>query len=167
MKKTVMLIMVVMLALSVPAFADVTIGGHGFSDGPYLGARGLGIGIVGGVIAGLSIKNWVSYDNAFQFDVNWDLYQGGVGFGAAYLFHNFEIIQADHNKFPLYIGIKGWGVITNGGSVAAGIMVPLGIAWIPRDVPIDIFLQAEPGISVIPSVRFAPGGGMGIRFWLN
>jgi hypothetical protein len=167
MKKTGFFAAVLMFALSTAVFAEVSIGGHSFSDGPYLGARGFGIGIVGGVIAGLSIKDWVSYDNAFQFDVNWDLYQGGIGFGAAYLFHNFGIITADNNKFPLYFGIKGWAVITNGGSVAAGMMVPLGIAWIPRDVPIDIFLQVEPGISVIPSVHFAPGGGAGIRFWLN
>jgi hypothetical protein len=84
----------------------------------------------------------------------------------AYLIHNFDIIQADRNKFPLYFGIKGWGAFAPGGT-AAGIQVPLGIAWIPRDAPIDIFLQVEPGISVIPSVHFAPGGGFGIRFWLS
>ena len=174
MKKMVLFAMVMAFALSVSAFAEVRIAGLTVSAGAYPGAKGLGIGIVGGLINGLNVKNWVSDANAFQFDANWDLYNGGIGFGVAYLVHNFEIIQADNSKFPLYFGIKGWGVITNGSGVitngngvAAGISVPIGIAWIPRDVPLDIFLQAEPGISFIPSVRFSPGGGLGIRFWLN
>lgn len=164
MKKILLVAVILVVSLCATLSADIRIR---FSDGPYLGARGFGIGFVSGVINGLSIKNWVSNDNAFQFDIAWDLNYGGIGFGMAYLYHDFGIIQADRNKFPLYIGIKGWAVITNAGNTAAGVQIPLGIAWIPRDIPIDIFVQAEPGLSVVPDVRFAPGGGIGIRFWLN
>ncbi len=166
MKKPILFIVVLLFALSAGLAAKVRIGGHEVSDESYLGAKGFGIGIVLGVTNGLSIKNWVSRNNALQFDANWDLNYGAMGLGAAYLIHNFEFIEADNNKFPLYFGIKGWASFAPGG-IAAGIQVPLGIAWIPRRAPIDVFIQVEPGISVIPSVHFAPGGGIGIRFWLS
>ena len=166
MKKSLLFILIIISAFVSTISAEVRIAGHEFSEGNYLGARGLGIGLVLGAVDGLSIKNWVSRDHAFQFDADWDLNYGAFGFGAAYLIHNFNIIEADNNKFPLYFGIKGWAAFAPSG-VAAGIQVPLGIAWIPRTAPIDVFAQLEPGISVIPSVRFAPGGGVGIRFWLN
>jgi hypothetical protein len=166
MKKSFVLVLALLLAFAAGAAADVSIAGHSVSDGPYLGARGLGIGIVLGTIDGLSVKSWISRDHALQFDLNWDLNYGAVGFGAAYLIHNFHIIEADNNKFPLYFGIKGWAALAPGGA-EAGIQVPLGIAWIPRNAPIDIFAQVEPGISLIPSVHSAMGGGIGIRFWLN
>src|ERR1035437_6975502 len=167
--KRISLFMVVLLFVSSVAYAaevSINIGGDGIKDEAYPGAKGVGIGIVKGETNGLSIKSWVSHDHAFQFDANWDLYYGGFGIGAAYLIHNFDIIEADNNKFPLYFGIKGW-INFAPGTVAAGIQVPLGMAWIPRSAPIDIFIQVEPGISIVPSVRFAPGGGIGIRFWLS
>jgi hypothetical protein len=166
MKKSLMFTMVLLFAFVSAVSAEVRIGGHAVSNEAYIGAKGLGIGIVLGAVNGLSVKNWISRDHAFQFDANWDLNYGGAGLGVAYLIHNFNIIEADNNKFPLYFGIKGWAAFAPAG-VAAGIQVPLGIAWIPRNAPIDIFMQVEPGISLIPSVHFAPGGGIGIRFWLS
>ena len=165
MKKSILFIMVLLFALSAGLAAKVRIGGHEVSDGSYLGAKGFGIGIVLGEINGLSIKNWVSRNNALQFDATWNLNYGSMGLGVAYLIHNFEFIEADNNKFPIYFGIKGWAAFAS--QVQAGIQVPLGIAWIPRRAPIDVFIQFEPGISVIPEVKFAPGGGIGIRFWLS
>jgi hypothetical protein len=166
MKKAAVLALVLIFVFSATAAAKVRVAGHGVSEGPYLGERGLGIGVVFGEINGLSIKNWVNRNSALQFDATWNLNYGGIGLGVAYLIHNFDILEADYNKFPLYFGIKGWAAFAPGG-VQAGIQVPLGIAWIPRNAPIDVFLQIEPGISVIPDVHFAPGGGLGIRFWLD
>ncbi len=166
MRKITVLVLAFAFAITSTAGAAVKIAGHSVSSGTYLGAKGLGIGIVLGMINGLSLKTWVSSENALQFDANWDLTYGAIGFGAAYLIHNFNIIEATNNKFPLYFGIKGWGAFAPGG-VWAGIQVPLGFAWVPRNAPIDVFLQVEPGISVIPAVHFAPGGGIGIRFWLD
>jgi hypothetical protein len=166
MKKIFVLVLISMLTISAAAAAEIRIGGHEVGSEDYVAAKGFGVGIILGEIDGLSIKSWVSHDDAFQFDINWDLYYAGLGVGVAYLIHNFEAIQADNNKFPLYFGIKGWGSVY-GSNVAAGIQVPLGIAWIPRTAPIDIFAQIEPGIAVIPAMRFAPGGGVGIRYWFR
>jgi len=166
MRRIFLFIAVLMFVMSSAAVADVEIAGHKVTDANYAGTRGLGIGIIFGETNGLSVKNWVNANQAFQFDINWDLYYAGLGIGAAYLFHNFEMMTSDMNKFPVYFGIKGWASFSTGGT-AAGVQVPLGIAWIPKETPVDIFLEVCPGISLIPSVRFAPGGGLGIRYWLN
>lgn len=109
---------------------------------------------------------WTAADTALQFNANFH-WAGYFGAGAAYLWHYFDVIKVDNHKFPLYWGIKGelWA---NPSDFALGAVVPLGIAWIPKELPIDIFLQYEPGIAILPSI--APvymGGTAGIRLWFN
>lgn len=165
MKKVLAVALVMVLAFTVSASAEkITL-----SKGSYAGAQGIGIGLEGGPWGGLSLKLWTSSDTAFQFnaDFHWSGYFGG---GIAYLWHFFDVIEVDNHKFPLYIGIKAglWG----GSNVGVDILVPLGIAWIPREIPIDIFLQYEPGIAVLRNdgTGFGPsymGGAAGIRLWFN
>jgi len=130
----------------------------------YKGAKGFGAGIVFGMSSGISLKNWLNRESALQFDISWDFNWGGFGVGVAYLFHNYKLINVKETLLPFYFGIKGWiGIAKN--SMAIGAQVPIGIVWIPRDAPIDVFLQIEPGISLIPSTSFAPNAGVGIRYY--
>jgi hypothetical protein len=169
MKKVMAIVMVLVFVLSVSAMAKtkvkINIAGHRTSSASYLGDRGLGIGIEFGLSNGLDLKTWVSDDSALQFDLNWG-WGWGIGFGAAYLIHNFDIIEMTDSKVPLYFGIKG-AVGFGGNAVGVAILVPLGIAWIPREYPIDVFLQIEPGLELFPATGFAYGGGIGIRYWLD
>jgi len=134
------------------------------ANAKYNGSKNFGVGIYMGYDAGLSFKSWMNRDNALQVDVNWNFNWGSMGVGAAYLVHNYEILKAEGSRLPVYFGIKGWANFDPGGA-RAGVQVPLGISWIFRDAPIDIFVQIEPGIQVIPDMHFAPNGGVGIRFW--
>jgi hypothetical protein len=168
MKKTILMILVLALALCMNlTAASVSIGGHSLnSGGTYLGDKGLGIGIYLGRTAALSVKTWVNRNDALQFDAGWDFNGGYIGLGAAYLIHNFDIIKVEGNKVPLYLGIKGYAGLWSGGA-DIGVQIPLGIDWIFRTAPIDIFLQIEPGIQIVPSTTPAWNGGIGIRYWLN
>ncbi len=130
----------------------------------YKAANGFGAGIVFGISSGISFKNWVSREGALQFDVSWDFHWGAIGIGVAYLFHNFKLIKVKDSLLPLYFGIKGWLGLSSH-SFALGVQVPLGIVWIPKEAPIDIFLQIEPGIALIPATSFAPNAGLGIRYY--
>jgi hypothetical protein len=168
MKKIVLVLSVLVLVFAGVAQGKVRIAGHSVSGGSYLGAKGLGLGIQGGwsgySTTGLTLKTWLNADGAAQFDATW-YYGWGIGVGAAYLIHNFDIIEADNNRFPLYFGIKGWAYFGSGAVI--GVQVPLGIAWIPREFPIDVFFQIEPGITLVPGVGNGSGGAIGIRYWLN
>ena len=166
MKKSSLIVVMVLAVFSTGLFAYVRVAGHDLSsEGYYLADRGLGVGIVVGSGAELSIKDGVILENALQFDMGWDLTSSNFGIVAAYLIHNFKIIEASDMKIPLYFGIKGWANV--GSDLLAGIQVPLGIDWIFKTAPIDIFLQIEPGIEVIPHTIFAGNAGLGVRYWFR
>lgn len=138
--------------------------GGGYYAG-YKGARGFGVGIIVGLASGLSLKNWIDSAGAIQIDANWNFDYGAFGVGVAYLFHNFDLIKnVQYSKLPVYFGIKGWGAFA-ANSAVIGIQVPLGIVWIPRTAPIDVFLQFEPGLSIIPGTHWAYNAGIGIRYY--
>jgi len=138
--------------------------GHSYSGG-YKGSRGFGIGIIVGLESGLSIKSWLDGTGAIQIDASWNFDYGAFGVGVAYLFHNFDLIRnVPDSKFPVYFGIKGFGAFASSAAVI-GVQVPLGIAWIPRAAPIDVFLQFEPGLSIIPGTHWAYNAGIGIRYY--
>jgi hypothetical protein len=140
----------------------VTTGGD---YGGYKGARGFGAGIIIGLASGLSLKNWIDRTGAIQIDANWNFDYGAFGIGVAYLFHNFDLITGvRESKIPVYFGIKGWGAFSSNSAVI-GVQVPLGIVWIPRAAPIDVFLQFEPGLSIIPGTHWAYNAGIGIRYY--
>ena len=136
----------------------------------YKALSGLGVGVVigmgftGGTNAGISLKNWISKEHAIQGDFAWDFGSGSMGIGVAYLIHAIDLFQTRGFKLPVYFGIKGYAGISSA-AVGLGIQVPVGLAWVPKDAPIDVFLQVEPGISIIPSTAFAGNGGVGIRYW--
>ncbi|HPD19092.1 MAG TPA: hypothetical protein PLF61_05470 [Candidatus Goldiibacteriota bacterium] len=130
----------------------------------YKGARGFGAGIVVGLASGLSLKSWIDKTSAIQIDANWNFDYGAFGVGVAYLMHNFDLITGvQDSKFPVYFGIKGWGAFSE--DVDIGIQIPIGIVWIPRTAPIDVFFQIEPGLTIIPSTHGAHNAGIGIRYY--
>lgn len=131
----------------------------------YKGSRGFGAGIIVGLASGLSLKNWIDNIGAIQIDASWNFDYGSFGIGVAYLFHNFRLITGvKDSKIPAYFGIKGWGAFSEH-SVMLGVQVPLGIVWIPKAAPIDVFLQFEPGLSLIPGTHWAYNAGIGIRYY--
>ncbi len=177
----VLTVVVFVCALAVSASAKVKVKVDGktlSSSGTYLGAKGMGIGLQGGLNNGLVFKSWIDKESALQFDANFGIgWGGGIGVGAAYLIHNFGIIEMTNSKLPLYFGIKGGasffgtGYYSSGG-IALSVQVPLGIAWIPKDYPIDIFAQFEPGLAILFYGNYSyfgwgPGGSAGIRYWFN
>jgi hypothetical protein len=66
MKKSIVLALVLLFAFCAGVFAEVRIGGHTVSDEAYIGAKGLGIGIVLGETNGLSVKDWISRNHALS-----------------------------------------------------------------------------------------------------
>lgn len=51
------------------------------------------------------------------------------------------------------------------GDLRLGVRIPLGIAWHPRKVPIDVFLELVPGLVVIPATALDFDFALGARFY--
>jgi hypothetical protein len=139
--------------------------------------RQFGLGIIIGEPTGLSAKLWVSPATAFDFGLGWSVggdrishYNGGFDGGSRihlhmdYLWHWFDAIHSSE-RFPLYIGVGGRINTGAGYDASAAVRGVFGIAWLPRQVPIDVFLELVPSLQVVPSTGFGIDAGLGARYF--
>lgn len=128
--------------------------------------KGFGVGIVVGEPTGLSGKYWVSSQNAIDAGLAWSFrHSGFLHLHADYLWHFPDAIQSNQ-RFPLYAGIGGRiGFAKN--DAVLGVRVVGGIAWWPKDTPIDVFLELSPIIDLAPASEFNMNGGFGVRYFFN
>ena len=139
--------------------------------------RKFGLGIILGEPSGLSAKLWTSDRNAFAFSLGWSIggdrigkydgyYTGGsrIHVHMDYLWHAFDGIHSEE-RFPLYYGIGGR--INSGAGYNSSVAVRgvFGIAWLPRETPIDIFLEIVPSLQLTSSTGFAIDAGLGARYF--
>ena len=139
--------------------------------------RGFGLGIIIGEPTGVSAKLWTSNKNAFDFGLGWSIggdrigkydgyYNGGsrVHFHMDYLWHSFEAIHSSE-RFPLYYGFGGRVNSGAGYNSSVAVRGVFGIAWMPRDTPIDIFLELVPSLQLTSSTGFGLDAGIGARYF--
>ena len=139
--------------------------------------RTFGLGVIIGEPTGISAKLWTSTANAFDFGLGWSVggdrigrysgtYTGGsrVHLHMDYLWHAFNAIHSSE-RFPLYYGIGGR--LNSGGGYRSSFAVRgvLGIAWLPRETPIDVFLEIAPSLQLTPSTGFGIDAGLGARYF--
>lgn len=143
-------------------------------------AHDFGLGIILGDPTGGTGKLYLSDVRAIQF-------------GAAFSFGNFFLVYADYlfhfpggfgNAHPFvtelspYIGVGGVLFLAsaspaanrryfgnNVGSTGLGLRIPLGIEWLPTNVPIGVFVEIAPGVGLVPNTFGFFEGGVGIRYY--
>jgi hypothetical protein len=139
--------------------------------------RTFGLGVIIGEPTGLSAKLWTSSTTAFDFGLGWSIggdriskydggYNGGsrVHFHMDYLWHSFEVIRSSE-RFPLYYGFGGRINTGAGYNSSAAVRGVIGIAWMPRETPVDIFLEVVPSLQLTSSTGFAIDAGLGARYF--
>lgn len=125
--------------------------------------KGVGFGVILGEPTGISAKGWTSVQNAFDVGLAWSFRgEGSVHIHADYLWH-FERVFQSSERFPLYVGIGGR--LATRGETVFGVRVPLGIAWWPREAPIDVFLELVPIVDLAPETELSGNGGIGVRYF--
>ncbi len=101
------------------------------------------------------------YDRSRSFHLHMD-----------YLFHNYNVIRAKH-PFPIYYGpglrLNMWDYhhpyYGREWDSEFGIRMVIGLAFMPRNAPFDLFFELAPVLNLIPNTRFKPEVGLGARFW--
>ncbi len=152
MKKVILIAAVLVFALSVSSFA---------------GAKGFGVGIMVGQPTGLSLKDYISTDHAWDAGITWSFYGGQyIGVHVDYLLHNFGIIRVNEGQLGLYMGIGAYvGLASNW--VGIGARVPFGINYIFKGTHVEIFLEAVPTMHLFPATVLSGGGALGIRYYFR
>lgn len=139
--------------------------------------RSFGLGVIIGEPTGISAKLWTSDRNAFDFGLGWS--RGGyrndryynyytrnsrVHLHMDYLWHSFSAINSVE-RFPIYYGIGGSMNSGDGYDASLAVRGVIGIAWLPRDTPIDIFLELVPMLQLTPFSGFGIDAGFGARYY--
>lgn len=128
-------------------------------------SRGFGVGAIVGEPTGVSVKNWMTSNTAFDAAAAWSFTKPeSFQFHADYLWHKWNLISKDS---PLFYGIGGRVKASNSGSDNAhlGIRVPFGVSYLFPKAPFDIFLEIAPILDLLPSTDFTVSAAFGARFY--
>ena len=126
--------------------------------------RGFGLGVIIGDPTGFSAKLWTSPVNAFDFALGWSMGGDQVNIHADYLWHSFETIHSSE-LFPLYYGFGGRVITGPGNDGSVAVRGVFGIAWLPHNTPIDVFLELVPTLQITSSTGFGIDAGIGARYY--
>ena len=144
-------------------------------------STGVGAGVIVGEPTGISAKFWTSDVNAFDIAIGWSstgewqridnglYYNSGPSFlniHADYVWHDYGVIKSQE-RLPLYYGIGFHYDEGSGSPVAFGVRGVLGIDWMPRTVPLDVFLEMAPVLYLTPGAGFGIDAGIGTRFFFH
>jgi len=126
--------------------------------------KGFGLGIIVGEPTGISFKNWLGSQTAIDGGIAWSFTKNeSLHFHLDYLIHNFNIFKTKTYNLALYYGIGGRVKAEEESRV--GVRIPVGINYLFRGAPLDIFLEIVPVLDLIPGTEFELTGGVGIRYY--
>ncbi|MFN3198853.1 MAG: hypothetical protein ACE366_10640 [Bradymonadia bacterium] len=148
-----------MKALSILLLSLLPALGHGKS------ARSFGAGVILGDPTGLSAKYFIDRTHALDGALDYDFADEAYHLHVGYLLH----LSPFKKDFVPYVGIGGRLRIRDRDDKKdeerLGARAPLGIAWMPKHTPIDVFLEVAPVLNVLPDSDIDIDAGLGIRYW--
>ncbi|MBF0473384.1 MAG: hypothetical protein HQK93_06585, partial [Nitrospirae bacterium] len=124
---------------------------------------------------GATVKYIFGKYNAIDAGLDWSTWgTNAVELHADYLINNYTILKnlfnvEGENQFA-YIGLGGRikfadKIIFNNSLNSIGVRLPIGISYIFKDTPIELFLEIAFVLDVSPSTNFNLQGGVGARYY--
>jgi hypothetical protein len=139
---------------------------------PAEAAGNVGLGVIFGDPTALTLKLRISSPSAVQFHLGWGFRsESGSRFVIIgdYLYHFTGIGLERAGALYPYLGIGGKVGIgagkKNSDGVLVGVRVPLGLSFLIRGAPLEIFLEIALGVHLVPATSELVDGGLGIRFY--
>lgn len=133
--------------------------------------RNIALGAIVGDPTALDLKLRFDSRHALQVRAGWtfaDPYRDRAVFMTDYTvsFPIFVSETADAGLLSPYVGIGGkLGLSEAPDPVTLGARVPLGLAFMVREFPVEAFVEVVPGVHVVPSVDVLVDAGVGARFY--
>jgi hypothetical protein len=129
--------------------------------------KGFGLGILVGEPTAVSAKYWTSGSTAFDFGIGYSFEKNSyLNIHADYLFHVKNIFETTEN-ISLYYGPGARLRFVENATTRLGFRFDVGLVWIPRNAPIDVFIEVAPLLDIIPETDFSFNGGIGVRYFFN
>jgi hypothetical protein len=137
-----------------------------FAMGAEPAEEGFGIGVIVGEPTGISFKNWLSGNTAIDGAAAWSFEgEDALHLHADYLFHNDKLAKVEEGKLLFYYGLGARLKLQDKSRL--GVRIPLGIAYLLQNNPIDFFLEIVPIMDLAPETELEFNGGFGVRLFLK
>ena len=128
-------------------------------------SSGFGIGIMIGEPTGINLKNWMSESAAIDAGIAWGFgRKGAFHVHADYLIHEYNLININHGRLPIYYGVGGRILLSSDSEV--GIRGVVGLDYMFENAPVDIFLEIVPIFDLVPATELSFNAGIGVRYFL-
>lgn len=138
-----------------------------FSSFSFAQSKGFGLGMILGEPIGISGKYWTSSSTAFDFGIGYSFENNSyLNLHADYLFHSKNIFDTSED-ISLYYGPGARLRFVENATTRLGFRFDVGLVWIPRNTPIDVFIEIAPLLDIIPETDFSMNGGIGVRYFFN
>jgi len=128
--------------------------------------KGFGLGIILGEPTGISFKKWTGSKIAIDGAVAWS-FSGPdkLHFHADYLVHNFDLIEVEKGRLPVYFGIGARLKLEDRSRF--GARIPIGVCYIFEEASIDVFFELVPIFDLAPDMEFKVSWSIGIRYFFK
>lgn len=136
------------------------------------------LGVILGEPTGISAKLWTSTISAFDFGFgrsiggdrinNNDIHFDGSSryhIHFDYILHDFNAVGSTGN-YPIYYGVGARFNSGGGYNNSLAVRFVVGLAWMPRDTPIDMFIEFVPSLQLTSKPGFAIDSALGLRYYL-
>jgi hypothetical protein len=126
-----------------------------------------GAGLILGAPTGLTAKYWLTPNTAIDGAIAWHFGdKDRLQLHADHLWHIFpRELRVPNGVLPVYIG-GGLRVIA-GDDAEAALRVPLGLSYLLDRVPVEIFLELVPMLTVAPNTEGDLDGAIGVRYYFK
>lgn len=129
-------------------------------------SSGVGLGLIVGEPTGISFKYWTGSTTAFDAALAWSFIdEGAFHIHGDYIFHNMRLISVPEGLLPFYYGIGAR--LKTADDTKLGIRVPLGLAYLFKSAPVDIFLEIVPILDLTPKTDFGINAALGARYFFQ
>ena len=152
MKKIAVLSLLILCLYALPSFSQ---------------SKGFGLGIIVGEPTGISAKYWTTSNTALDFGLGYSFVKNSrFHLHADYLFQVNNLFETNEN-IALYYGPGARLRLVDEGDSRLGFRFGVGLVWIPKNAPVDVFVEIAPLLDIIPETAFSFNGGVGVRFFFN
>jgi len=152
---------------ALPVHADESMTKNNSPDFSEAYAGKLGAGVIFGEPVGGTIKYWFNDQLALDGALGWSAHDDTYLYlHSDVLWHNFNLIPVKEGRMPVYFGVGGLARFRNHDrDNEVGVRLPVGVSYMFKHAPVDVFVEVAPAIDLAPSVRGDFTGGFGIRYW--
>ena len=113
---------------------------------------------------GITAKFWTTERVAIDIFGEWSINAKEYHTHMDVLLHDFDKIQWEGERVALYYGVGGAASFKEDKDTRVALRIPIGVAYYMTDVPVELYGETAPRISIYPSTNFGLDLMIGARY---